>query len=166
VYLDNWDCVTVDSSTSSAPSSRSGELTELQAVLRELYSEWGVARSEKKAVVAGSTARTLGAAIRCREARALPSPEKYLKAYSLLFYGLRRGYWSELSLGALLGQACFLLQFKRSAMCVLNRVWTLCDTRYHRGCFEVYNNELLLLFAHAVAADRCQAGPLRHSHRL
>ena len=65
----------------------------------------------------------------------------------MLFYGLRRWYWSELSLGALLGLACFLLQFKRSAMCVLNRVWVLCDSRLHRSCFEMYNNELLLLFA-------------------
>lgn len=145
IYLDNWDeARALPREDAAAMKART---SQFQQILQEVYREWNVARSEHKAVTSELKAKTLGAVLRCTEARALPSTDKAIKVISLFCYGLRQKRWTTCTLGTLLGQLCFMVQFRRPCFTVLNLCWEAVSQPADGALQTATTTELLLALA-------------------
>ncbi len=94
-----------------------------QLAMREVFEDFGVARSTKKAVVRCFELLSRGARLDGRLGRATPSPDKLLRFIGLCWYlfSCEYMYWADIaSVG---GQAVFLYQFRRCAFVALVSIW-------------------------------------------
>jgi hypothetical protein len=95
----------------------------MQEVLREVYSEWGIATSSKKAFHRLPEALARGGKLDGVAGRGDPSPDKLDKVICMCWdlLGTAWARWQQLA--ALGGQACFLFQFRRAGFTVLFHYW-------------------------------------------
>ncbi len=95
----------------------------MQEVLREVYSEWGIATSSKKAFHRLPEALARGGKLDGVAGRGDPSPDKLDKVICMCWdlLGTTWARWQQLA--ALGGQACFLFQFRRAGFTVLFQYW-------------------------------------------
>ncbi len=159
VYLDNWDKGRLTTALDAARSS--GRLGPLQQALRDTFKAWGVARSEKKAVVEQSSAVTLGADFLGECGRSKPTTVKACKLCCWTWRAWADDPVEERMLSAVLGQACFFAQFRRPVFSVLLHAWHAADEETH-----VRDDGLSLTSSSAFYASclscRSTSGRLRH----
>ncbi len=91
----------------------------MQQALREVYAEWGVSTSAKKALERVPEALVQGGRIDGVAGRGEPSPDKLDKTMCMCWdlIGMRRPDWRQLA--ATGGQLCFLCQWRRAGFCLL-----------------------------------------------
>ena len=140
VYLDNWDKGRLTTALDAARSS--GRLGPLQQALRDTFKAWGVARSEKKAVVEQSSAVTLGADFLGECGRSKPTTVKACKLCCWTWRAWADDPVEERMLSAVLGQACFFAQFRRPVFSVLLHAWHAADEESTRPRRRVVFDEL------------------------
>ena len=84
----------------------------MQKAMQAVYEEWGVHRAAHKAVTMSPEGVILGAIIKGLGQEATPGASKITRFLVLLWHVLRRKRPSPRSIAALLGQACFMAQFR------------------------------------------------------
>ncbi len=119
--LDNYDQGRVV--LASSPVSEEGAPTAMQQALRDVYVEWGVARSEKKAGVEVVKGLILGAEVLGKEGRSKPTSLKACKFLFLLWHGMSLDTWRPLHLSHMGGAQCFFKQFRRASFIVFCCLW-------------------------------------------
>ena len=145
IYLDNWDKGRLVRALDA--SKLAGEIGPLQRALREVFYEWGVSRSEKKAVVERDRAATLGADFLGELGRARPTTLKACKVVAWCWHAFGDELFDEQVLGAVLGQLCFFCQYRRPTFATLYHAWYATSESAARPPWRWVIEELLGIMA-------------------
>ena len=144
VYLD--DAAWGENWARAETEAHVGSPGELQEALREVFQEWGIARSSAKANEQEMTMEARGALLDGRAGRAYPCCAKVWRALSSTWWicGRRRVPLPYALSGA--GLWCFCCQFRRPAFSCLERTWeVLEESTPSRERRNVLTEEFLLL---------------------
>ena len=121
IYLDNFMSAEI---FEDGEGDKSGELLK---IAMEAWKNTGVLTAADKQVLASRNATELGVRMDGEHALIGGSPERLLKTVFATLHHLRNNTWSKKECQIVLGRWIFLLQFRRAAMGMLSKSWTILE---------------------------------------
>ena len=121
IYLDNFD--QLETSSAEGAKAIQGQASPLVLGLREEYSQIGIPRHPKKAVVRASRAEVQGAIVDGQQGIAFPKIEKVLKYAHLAKLVVQAGEATQKQMQIIGGGFVYICMFRRPLLGSLNHIW-------------------------------------------